>query len=493
MPEIEFKRDLNNNYLIMEIDGEISASDYQIRMITVNAIGGLLKCNTRILDGKIKLYFEITSKQPIARIYEKRMIGLEDIGKLIMGIKKGLESASEYLLDANSLILDPEYIYMNIGTGELYFCYLPYSGNEVSASFHKLTEYILERLDHGDRDGVMIGYELYMKTKGENYSLDAIMGEIITKMGKDQEAVREEADRPEPEDMTDTAGEEDYGLRKTLPVAGERPPQKSVWRPVKIAAGAAAIAAAGYAAMFRTDFFVEINPVKAGAALLVVGAVAVFAACRGRELKKAEKEYEDLVIDLGEEKRGERRDGMLLSNSLEPQCRPDAGKQADPGKNSDSGKHSDPGKHPDPGKRPDPANCQDTVKYQDTEDEKNLADSGCSDASERYGDTMLLAYRPNIQQRKLVGLDKEFGMEVPVQKFPFILGKMPDASDWVIRGEGVSRMHAEFSRDGNQYYVKDLNSTNGTFLNGTRLEANETRELNIGDEVCIGRIPFCFR
>ena len=48
----------------------------------------------------------------------------------------------------------------------------------------------------------------------------------------------------------------------------------------------------------------------------------------------------------------------------------------------------------------------------------------------------------------------------------------------------VSRHHAEFVVDGDSLLVRDLGSTNGTYVNGQRLES---MSLQSGDEVIIGR------
>ncbi len=48
----------------------------------------------------------------------------------------------------------------------------------------------------------------------------------------------------------------------------------------------------------------------------------------------------------------------------------------------------------------------------------------------------------------------------------------------------VSRHHAEFETDGDTLTVRDLRSTNGTYLNGTRTDDSV---LVSGDEVIIGR------
>lgn len=50
-----------------------------------------------------------------------------------------------------------------------------------------------------------------------------------------------------------------------------------------------------------------------------------------------------------------------------------------------------------------------------------------------------------------------------------IVGRAPEA-DLVLEASGVSRHHAELHRQGPIYALRDLNSTNGTYVNGTRVE-----------------------
>jgi diguanylate cyclase (GGDEF)-like protein len=53
-----------------------------------------------------------------------------------------------------------------------------------------------------------------------------------------------------------------------------------------------------------------------------------------------------------------------------------------------------------------------------------------------------------------------------------------------LTGDGVSRLHARFYRREGATFVEDLGSTNGTFINGIRL--NRAAPLNDGDKIQIG-------
>ena len=53
---------------------------------------------------------------------------------------------------------------------------------------------------------------------------------------------------------------------------------------------------------------------------------------------------------------------------------------------------------------------------------------------------------------------------------------------------GVSRQHARLQRVEDAVYVMDLNSTNGTRVNGEPLQASVEKHLRDGDELMLGRL-----
>ena len=54
----------------------------------------------------------------------------------------------------------------------------------------------------------------------------------------------------------------------------------------------------------------------------------------------------------------------------------------------------------------------------------------------------------------------------------------------------VSRKHAVIEIIGDKYYIRDLNSTNNTYVNHNPLKKGEMRELFIDDLITIGKTEF---
>ncbi len=68
------------------------------------------------------------------------------------------------------------------------------------------------------------------------------------------------------------------------------------------------------------------------------------------------------------------------------------------------------------------------------------------------------------------------------------VGRAPD-SDVFLDDVTVSRRHAEFRRRDGAFFVHDVGSLNGTYVNGERVE---TTKLASGDEVQIGKFKLVF-
>ena len=58
-------------------------------------------------------------------------------------------------------------------------------------------------------------------------------------------------------------------------------------------------------------------------------------------------------------------------------------------------------------------------------------------------------------------------------------------AEFIVEAALVSRLHCQLTATADSLHVKDLGSTNGTFVNGKRVK---TAELNEGDLLSVGRL-----
>lgn len=84
------------------------------------------------------------------------------------------------------------------------------------------------------------------------------------------------------------------------------------------------------------------------------------------------------------------------------------------------------------------------------------------------------------------------GETVFLTKFPFYVGSLSGYMDYVISQDTVSRFHAKFIRQGNRVLLSDLNSTNGTKVNGRLLNVQEQIPLANGDRILFADAEFVF-
>ena len=72
------------------------------------------------------------------------------------------------------------------------------------------------------------------------------------------------------------------------------------------------------------------------------------------------------------------------------------------------------------------------------------------------------------------------------------VGRSTD-NDVILSDGRVSRNHARITRDGDDFFLEDLSSSNGTFLRDQRLTPGTQSELVEGDEIRLGSTRFVFR
>lgn len=103
---------------------------------------------------------------------------------------------------------------------------------------------------------------------------------------------------------------------------------------------------------------------------------------------------------------------------------------------------------------------------------------------------------PPVKQAKLIltsnGTEFPFGnkSEILIGREDPISGIFPEVdltSHGGVEG-GVSRRHARIIKQGDQWMIQDLKSTNHTYVNRKKLNLGQREPVNNGDQVRIGRL-----
>lgn len=432
MLDIKYYKDYRHNYLILKDNGCLSENVYQRKMITENRIKGLLCSQERFINGEILLYYEITSRQSLFSIYDGRTIGMEQLRKFFLQLKLVNDLLEKFLLDAGCLILQPEYIFQDIETGEYSFLYYP---DPEEAGFSRLLDFLMDRVDNEDTDAVETVYRIADLIGKEQFVLDEVL-----KWFQDDVTVNNKRQRQEIHD-TGTEQEREFPLGSReeenvyedpgpLPAERERGRREKgevlkklipIWGAGLLGMCLLLYVKLSYKLSYQEETYVVIG--MAGLGVVTAGlALWFFYTCC---FQRAEKERK------GKEK-------------------------------------------------------EEDVRYISTYEDEIQAP-----ASEA-GNTVYIPWAENCEN-KLYSMDRKNKCHIDLGKLPLTVGKLAGAVDMVINEKSISRMHAKFSRTGSGVFITDLNSTNGTFRNGMRLLPNSSEMIEPGDEIRLGKLKFIYR
>ncbi len=456
----EYKRDMNHNYLILTGEEAIDTNSYQVRMIVANAVPDLLQCRIQGIDGKFMVYYDVTSRHSMTALFEEKKIGMEELQVILGGFVQVMEAMSEYLLNPCQLILEPEYIYLDAEKQNVRFCYLPGFHGEIQKQFQNLSEYILPKLDHEDGKAVMLGYGVYRRALEDSFHLEYIKEELYkVKNGEASDFSAYEKKKPlkqaeksqeEHEEQKELWQMENWNREDLDGAEKQKKDSKPNNREVKkenrdrlwktagfllallILLGITAGMAAGYLPRVSTGVFLSVI-----LGLMVLGMLSYILMKKIPEKKQNPHEETDRIRDFQEKN--------IYEIPQEKEKQPE-------------------------------------IKEHEVSEEN----------TECFGETVVLSAGITKGPATLVSHEPGELATIYLDRDITVIGKLETAADAVINMPTVSRIHAKIRKRDGEYYLTDLNSRNGTSVNGQILKNGEDRLLEDEDEVDFAQARYIF-
>ena len=419
---IEYKREMNHSYLVLGT-GEIpQIQSYEVKMMVNNTPKGLLACSVRYMNGEPLFYYEVTSKQNVKALFERKKFTGKDLKKIFHALADAMDEMEGYLLDIDTLLLYPEYIYMDIEEQEVHFCCFPVA-KETEGSFLVLTEYILPRIDHEDQEAVLLGYGIYRESLESSITSKQIRKEL-NRMPV-QKRKRELPEQEKQEEIPIDPAEEERMAAMDSFFEDEEEEKRSYLSLTGIIFTLSGVSACIYLLLHYE--FLEPVWFLAGLFLLLAVGLGVGAFFLYKK-RKAPGENEKLA----EIKMPGITHIPVFSGFL----------------------------------KEEESECGPTVLLTEAENRKKPPS---------------LTWKEHGNSRKYT-LEKE----------TVLIGKLKSVTDICLEDPSVSRIHIRIQKDGEEYYMTDLNSRNGTYLNGDLAEPEHRYSLRDGDKIKTGNTEFCF-
>lgn len=439
--EVEYRRDLGHNYVVLGCQDQVDTTSYQVRMMLSNDIEGLLGCSIRGMDGRNMFCYEITSHQSLKALFEHGAPGQGIMIRLYEEIFAVLERLQRFLLNMDGLVLEPELIFFSPGKEKVNFCFLPGYERDIRQSLRELMEYLLPKIDHRDPAAVMAGYGLYRKVMEENCDLEEmrsvlLSGAYVRENGEvpvHREESRIPGDTPGeiPDELAGSASERER-QRILDEFFEEEEEEESFWKRylgIFVVAGLIVFLIVVKCLAMPGWFFL-------GMLLLLVSGGIGYGVYRFFRHFKSDAEA-DFPVQKHEKERETDKSLRFERSSFFEEVN------------------------------------QSTPEYGETE---VLAEEARGDLCAR-----------------LEGMGPGRAETIALEKEITLVGKLCEAVDVVLQSNTVSRIHARIFRDGEIYFVEDLNSRNGTYVNGQAVTLGSAVTLRDGDEIRFGGLTYLFR
>lgn len=441
MENFSYVQDGGRNYLKSEPVGEV---DYIVGMFAHNDIPAFVPVSFKSLNLENYFCYNMNGLIPINQSFEMNKLTADRIEAFLRSIIKAAKSMEEFLLPFDRLITDEAYIYESLGKkDEFHWIYGIESG---SCTFTRLFERLLDRVDYKDDSAVKMIYSLYQAAK-ESEGMQGVS------TGGSLQRIREKAE----EILSAPHMSLDMRARELIRAENER---NSIKRLKGIEAGTG-----------DKTCSKEIEGADSMARRYRAEAESKKARSQRVDIEDTPKAKTSLFKKRQNEEKSDKT--MFVKSKL---------KKVWDYLNADIG--SKPAKLVEL-----QAVGEDEISYnvREVRQPKPESEGDVSEATTLLTGAMI---SNGIYCLKPEDTNED---NILLTEFPFFIGKSGDKTHHTIEDSTVSRFHARIDREEEELWLTDLNSTNGTFLNGIRLMPFGRMRVNKGDSIVISRKRYEFK
>ena len=471
MLEPRYFRDYKHSYIILRCELLQPDKSYQCKLLTSDKIEEILRCSLRHVNGESYFYYEISSKTTLENLYHDRQMSFEQVQDLLQQLYGIYCKLGNYFMEETKLVLLPQFIYYDLTRKKYIGLYYP--DYEEDKPCEALMDYLLEHVDNQDERLTDCVYQMYERMEEDNFSLEDalwILGEAEQETGGKEKPVApfhaETVSEPEseslrsayPQEFSEMSGREDIlSFQEKREGTFTRRKKKSLRYPclaVFSVLGIVGIACIyGLYDLSEEEILTLLGCGGVMGICLLVGLVGIV---KGSVKEVRKKGAGEDFREEPEEDSFPTAEIVSLENILSRDM--DMPKSMPPGRSGRGG----------------------------------FAERVTETEEQQYGNTVFFD-SARITEYKLYALDKKNKKHIELTHFPYTVGKMAGCVDCVLTDDSVSRIHARFEKVGDTIQLTDMNSTNGTYRNGLRMQPQETVEIEPGDEIRFGNLNYCYR
>lgn len=453
--EVSYKKNLGRSYMCIEEQGQ-PLEPYELQILENCSIPGFLQLQTNIYEGKRRYLYDISGKQQLEDYLAGKKIGNEMLQRFLFSIYRICTDLPEYLLREEGLCLEMRFIYVNLEDGSLQFTYLPFYDKNLPEAFEVCVEQLLRKLNHQDKAAVELGYRVYQLCAGNNANIGQVLETALAaKIHSEKEESLAELENGVWQKAKET--EESMGIEES----GQKGKRD------------------GIESMRNAAQSLKMENGKALPKEAVREFLPIFRRVFAHILEKAGINWHKM----------EKRKPACLQKVKRSNRGPDVSESLPERRNEVN--FVDLLERGNEVSSVDLPERRNEVSFADLPESRKEAGMGQMEDSFVHA-TEILAAGFSKPMGKLVYRGVHACEDIQVEGEEFLVGKNSEQVSGVILAEGISRLHAKVTfRDG-KYFIEDLNSTNGTFLNDMPLEYHQPCELKINDRIRFGIEEYTF-